>query len=134
MALEDTSWILIDAGFGADNRKAVDAKILSQGMTLLKATPETEKSDKATDLLWKAVSLTYAEGMELLHPVQIDPGFLKFYDYTLKHQIPFTALSCGLDFIIQEYLARHLGVKAKITILAYYDKVVEDKWAGDLQR
>lgn len=47
MALEDTSWILIDAGFGADNR----AKILSQGMTFLKATPETEKSEYPTLLV-----------------------------------------------------------------------------------
>ncbi|KAG0024915.1 hypothetical protein BGZ82_010330 [Podila clonocystis] len=111
ISLEDTGCILIDAGFGADNRRALDAKILSQEMTLL----------EDTDLMWKAVSLTHTEGMELLRPIQIDPGFLKFHDYTLKYQIPFTVLSCGLDFIIQEYLTC-------VTIMANYGKVVKDKW------
>ncbi|KAF9380493.1 hypothetical protein CPC16_010298 [Podila verticillata] len=108
--LKDTGCILIDDGFGADNRKAVDDKIISH------------------DLLWKAVSLTYAEGMELLRPVQIDPRFLKFHNYTLKHHVPFTVVSCGLDFIIQEYLAWYLGDESKITILANYGKVIGDTW------
>ncbi|KAG0082156.1 hypothetical protein BGZ92_011885 [Podila epicladia] len=51
--LEDIGCILIDAGFGADNR---DAPIIF--------IPDSE----AADLL----SLTHAEGMELLRPVQID--------------------------------------------------------------
>lgn len=56
---------------------------------------------QATDLLWKAVSLTHAEGMKLLRPVQIDPGFLKFHNYALKHHIPFTVISCGLDLLFK---------------------------------
>ncbi|KAG0030294.1 hypothetical protein BGZ81_002831 [Podila clonocystis] len=102
---KDTSCILIDAGFGADNRKALDA------------------THEAKVLMWKAVSLTHTEGMELLRPVQIDPGFLKFHDYTLTHQIPLTVLSCGLDFIIQEYLTWYLGDEAaSVTIMANYGK------------
>ncbi|KFH67065.1 hypothetical protein MVEG_07588 [Podila verticillata NRRL 6337] len=117
IALKDTGCILIDAGFGADNRKAVEDKIIIQELMFL-----------PRDLLWKAVSLTYAEGVELLRPVQIDPRFLKFRNYALKHHVPFTVVSCGLDFIIQEYLAWHLGDESKITILANYGKVIGDKW------
>lgn len=78
--------------------------------------------------MWKTVSLTHAEGMELLRPVQIDPGFLNFHDYALKHHVPFKVVLCGPDFVIQEYLAWHLGDEFKITILANYGKVIGDKW------
>lgn len=81
------------------------------------------------DVWWGSVKLTHTEGMDLLRDVPIDPGFVSFYKYAQSHNVPFSVVSCGLDFIIQEYLGWFLGdeAAAKIPILANYGKVTEDK-------
>lgn len=86
-------------------------------------------SSEAMNVWWGAVSLTFAEGMDLLRPVEIDPGFIAFYNYAQKHNVPFVVVSCGLDIIIKEYLAWYLGEEAaNVTILANYGKVENKKW------
>ncbi|KAF9380492.1 hypothetical protein CPC16_010297 [Podila verticillata] len=119
ISLEDTGCILIDSGFGTENRQAMDMQILRHELSFL----------EAMNVWWGAVSLTFAEGMDLLRPVPIDPGFIAFYNYSQKHNVPFVVVSCGLDIIIQEYLAWYLGEEAaNVTILANYGKVENKKW------
>ncbi|KAF9287359.1 hypothetical protein BGZ74_001089 [Mortierella antarctica] len=119
ISMEDTGCIIIDTGFGTENRKAMDLQILHHELTFL----------EAMDAWWGSVKLTHTEGMDLLRSVPIDPGFVSFYNYAIKHNVPFSVVSCGLDFIIQEYLGWFLGDKAaaEVTILANYGKVTEDK-------
>ncbi|KAG0082155.1 hypothetical protein BGZ93_002070 [Podila epicladia] len=119
ISMEDTGCIIIDTGFGTENRQAMDLQILHHELTFL----------EAMDVWWGSVKLTHTEGMDLLRSVPIDPGFVSFYNYAIKHNVPFSVVSCGLDFIIQEYLGWFLGdeAAAKVTILANYGKVTEDK-------
>jgi 2,3-diketo-5-methylthio-1-phosphopentane phosphatase len=82
------------------------------------------------DIWWGHVNLTYEEGLELLKPVKLDPAFKRVYAYLDSEQIPFTILSCGLDNVIRDYLARTLGEKeaAQVKILANYCKVEDRNW------
>jgi len=82
------------------------------------------------DYWWSSVKLTFEEGLELLRPVRLDPGFLSFYAFMQSHNIPFSIVSCGLDILIQNYMAWHLGdvEAAKLTILANYGKVEGQRW------
>ncbi|KAG0335619.1 hypothetical protein BG004_008382 [Podila humilis] len=119
ISIEDTGCILIDSGFGYDARKAIDHKILNHEMSFL----------QGMDLWWAAVRLTKEEGFDLLRPVSIDAGFINFHKYALEYKIPFSIVSCGVDFVIQEYLSWHLGYEAaaNVKILANYGSVTEDK-------
>ncbi|KAG0207358.1 hypothetical protein BGX28_001366 [Mortierella sp. GBA30] len=120
ISLEDTGCILIDSGIGYATRKAMDAQIMNHELTFL----------EAMGVWWGSVKLTYDEGLDLLRPVSIDPGFLDFYRYAQSHQIPFSIVSCGLDNIIKAYMSWYLGEEeaGKLTILANYGRVEGRQW------
>ncbi|KAF9969131.1 hypothetical protein BGZ73_008646 [Actinomortierella ambigua] len=120
ICLKDTGCILIDSGMGYENRKALDAKVLSHEMTFL----------EAMHLFWDSVELTFEEGLDLVRDAELDPGFVGFHRYVGEQQIPFAVVSCGLDILIQEYMAWHLGhdQAKQLNILANYGQVHNKKW------
>ncbi|KAF8926280.1 HAD-like domain-containing protein [Dissophora ornata] len=120
ISMEDTGCILIDSGIGEAKRKEMDVLILNHELTFL----------DAMNVWWSGVDLSLEEGLDLLRNVDIDPGFLSFYAFAQSHNIPFSIVSCGLDIIIQSYMAWHLGQTEadKLVILANYGKIVDRKW------
>ncbi|KAF9111813.1 hypothetical protein BGX27_004391 [Mortierella sp. AM989] len=120
ISMEDTGCVLIDTGIGGDVRRKMDQEILNHELTFL----------KAMDIWWASVDLTLQEGLDLLRTVEIDPGFLKFYEYAKSHDIPFSIVSCGLDVLIQNYMSWFLGEEEskKLVILANYGKIEDRKW------
>ncbi|KAF9168199.1 hypothetical protein DFQ26_000766 [Actinomortierella ambigua] len=120
ICLKDTGCILIDSGMGYENRKILDAKVLAHEMTFL----------EAMHLFWDSVSLTLEEGLDLVRDAELDPGFVAFHRYVGEQQIPFAVVSCGLDILIQEYMAWHLGrdQAQQLNILANYAHVHNKKW------
>ncbi|KAF9352121.1 hypothetical protein BGX26_010011 [Mortierella sp. AD094] len=120
ISMEDTGCVLIDTGIGIDKRKEMDKQIMDHELTFL----------KAMDIWWGSVSLTFEEGLELLRPIEIDSGFIRFYEYVKSHKIPFSVVSCGLDVIIQSYMSWFLGEEEakKLIIRANYGKIEGRKW------
>ncbi|KAG0221587.1 HAD-like domain-containing protein [Mortierella sp. GBAus27b] len=120
ISMEDTGCVLIDTGVGEAKRKEMDVKILNHEMTFL----------EAMDIWWGGVDLSLEEGLDMLRPVHLDPGFLQFYAYIQSHQIPFSIVSCGLDILIENYMGWHLGEEeaSKLTILANYGRVEDRRW------
>ncbi|KAF9193026.1 hypothetical protein BGZ51_004259 [Haplosporangium sp. Z 767] len=120
ISLEDTGCVLIDTGMGTLKRKEMDKKILNHEMTFL----------EAMEIWWGGVNLTYEEGLDLLRPVPLDPGFLHFHSYVRKHDIPFSIVSCGLDILIKDYMSWYLGQEQadQLVILANYAKVEDRRW------
>ncbi|KAF9204994.1 hypothetical protein BGZ49_004601 [Haplosporangium sp. Z 27] len=120
ISMEDTGCILIDTGIGEKTRKDMDRQIMNHELTFL----------KAMDIWWASVSLTFEEGLELLRPVEIDSGFIKFYEYVQANKIPFSIVSCGLDVIIKSYMGWFLGEEEaqKLIIMANHGDIQGRKW------
>jgi 2,3-diketo-5-methylthio-1-phosphopentane phosphatase len=79
---------------------------------------------------WGGVSLTYEEGLDLLRSVELDPGFIEFYQYVKLQGIPFSIVSCGLDCIIKDFMGWHLGKEEADTlaILSNHGEVIGRQW------
>ncbi|KAF9088750.1 hypothetical protein BGX23_007128 [Mortierella sp. AD031] len=60
--------------------------------------------------------------------VRLDPGFKQFHRFCQENSIPITVVSIGIQPLIEEMLARYLGVDHGITVRANGLTIREDGW------
>lgn len=122
--LQDTGHILFDHhGCGKAKRELLDGQISTHERTFRSASEE----------MWGSLHVTMDNGFKTLkRELVIDPGFKEFFNYTLKHEIPFNVISAGLKPLLRYVLNEFLGdqLSSKIGIVSNEAEISEDgmKW------
>lgn len=107
-----------NVGYGAERRKALNAKVLDGTSSF---------RDAFYDML-HSVKLPFNDCISLLtQNIKLDPGFTNFYNYCTENNIPVIILSGGMEPIIRALLKELMGDAAKgIEIISNQADVKED--------
>ena len=123
ISARDTGTFLFDQyGFGFEKRKCLDQMVLNGHISFREAVTE----------MWESVnSLSLEEATDLIiKEIELDPGFLEFYEFAIKKGIPLTILSSGLNPLLKSYLDHYFpkGMHETTNIIANDIKIYQNRW------
>lgn len=118
--MQDTGHILFDHhGCGPEKREYLDESISTGEKTFRGASEE----------MWGSLHVTLEEGFETLKShLVMDSGFKDFFNYTIRHKIPFNVISAGLKPLLRHVLDETMGeeLSARIGIVSNDAKISKD--------
>uniref|UniRef100_A0A060TCI5 ARAD1D39468p n=1 Tax=Blastobotrys adeninivorans TaxID=409370 RepID=A0A060TCI5_BLAAD len=104
VTIQDSNDYLTDnLGFGVEKRREVNKRILDGQVSF---------RDGFTEMI-DSVPLPFPECIEYLKEhVQLDPGFVDFYQWASENNVPVVVVSSGMEPIIRALLTKLVGEKA----------------------
>lgn len=99
--MQDTGHVLFDKfGCGKEQREYLDGAISSGELTFR----------KASEIMWSSLNVTLEDATkQLKESLVMDKDFMPFFDFTLKHNIPFNVISAGLKPLLRSALDQFIG-------------------------